>query len=74
MPMNKKTFTLAALFLCATFVWLCLNIYWAVMSRNTAFDLVIAVLFVLAGVGMVLNEFHKRKRKHLDEVNKYKIP
>ena len=29
---------------------------------------------MLAGVGMVYNECHKRKRKHLDEVNKYKIP
>ena len=31
----------------------------------------VAVIFM---VGMVYNECHKRKRKHLDEVNKYKIP
>ena len=61
--MNKKTFTVAVIFLIVTLVWLGVNIFWA-----------LAVLFVLAGVGMVYNECHKRKRKHLDEVNKYKIP
>ena len=62
--MNKKTFTVAVIFLIVTLVWLGVNIFY----------LVVAVLFVLAGVGMVYNECHKRKRKHLDEVNKYKIP
>lgn len=74
MPMNKKTFTVAMIFLIVTLVWLGVNIYWTFSHRNTAFDLVVAVLFVLAGVGMVYNEFHKRKRRHLHEVNKYKIP
>ena len=74
MPMNKKTFTVATIFLCVTLVWLGVNIYWTLSKQNTLFDLVIAVLFVLAGVGMVYNEFHKKRRKHLDEVNRYKIP
>lgn len=38
------------------------------------FDLVVGVLFVAAGVGMVYNEFNKKKCRHLDEVNKHKIP
>lgn len=74
--MNKKTFTLAVIFLCVTLVWLGVNIYW-VLTRNCcvhAFDVAIAVLFVLAGAGMVYNEFKKKKRRHLHEVNKYKIP
>lgn len=74
--MNKKTFTLAVIFLVLTLVWLGTNIYWRVTRSNcvNAFDLVIGVLFVAAAVGMVYNEFHKKKCKHLDEVNKYKIP
>ena len=72
--MNKKTFTVATIFLCVTLVWLGVNIYWLLNRLNTLFDLVIAVLFVLAGVGMVYNECHKKKRRHLDEVNRYKIP
>ena len=72
--MNKKTFTVAVIFLIVTLVWLGVNIFWALSNSNCIFDLVVAVLFALAGVGMVYNECHKRKRKHLDEVNKYKIP
>lgn len=72
--MNRKTFTVAMFFFCATIVWLGVNIYWRMNRLNTVFDLVVAVLFVLAAVGMVCNEFHKKKRKHLDEVNRYKIP
>lgn len=73
-PMNKKTFTLALIFLVVTLVWLGVNIYWAFGRQNNMFDMVVALLFVAAGVGMVYNEFHKKKCKHLDEVNKYKIP
>lgn len=74
--MNKKTFTLAVIFLIATLVWLGADIYWFVTRSNcvNTFDLVIGVLFVLAGAGMVHNEFNKKKRKHLDEVRKTKIP
>ena len=76
--MNKKTFTVAVIFLIVTLVWLGVNIFWALSNKNCIFDLIVAVLFALAGagagVGMVYNECHKRKRKHLDEVNKYKIP
>lgn len=73
-PMNKKTFTVAVIFLIVTLVWLGINIFWAVTSRNRVFDLFIAILFVVAGAGMVYNECHKRRRKHLDEVIKHKIP
>lgn len=74
-PMNKKTFTLALFFLCLTLAWLGVNIYWLMTkSQCRMFDLVIAVLFVLAAAGMVHNEFNKKKRKHLYEVNKHKIP
>lgn len=72
--MNKKTFTVAVIFLLVTLVWLGVNVFWAFSRQNTFFDLIVAVLFVLAGAGMVYNELHKRKRKHLHEVNKYKIP
>lgn len=73
---NKKTFTLAVLFLILALVWLGTNIYWRVTHSNcvSTTDFVIGILFVLAGVGMVYNEFNKKKRRHLDEVNKHKIP
>lgn len=74
--MNKKTFTLALAFLILTLVWLGTNIYWRVTHANCVhvFDFIVGVLYVAAAVGMVYNEYHKKKRKHLDEVDKYKIP
>lgn len=72
--MNKKTLCVALLFLCATLVWLGVNIYWAFTGPYAIFDIVIALIFVLAGAGMVWNEFGKKKRKHLAEVNKHQIP
>lgn len=74
--MNKKTFTIAVLFLVATLVWLGVNIYWAVTRTNcvNAFDLIIGVVFVAAGAVMVYNEWKKKKCRHLEEVNKHQIP
>lgn len=72
--MNKKTFTVAVIFMIVTLVWLGVNIYWAMTNRNNLFDLFVSILFALAGAGMVYNEFHKRKCRHLHEVNKHKIP
>ena len=54
--MNKKTFTLALVFLLVTIAWLGVNIYWALNRQNNAFDMVVALLFVAAGIGMVYNE------------------
>ena len=69
--MNKKTFTVAVIFLIVTLVWLGVNIFWALSNKNCIFDLIVAVLFALAGAGMVYNECHKRKCRHLDEVNRH---
>ena len=74
MPMNKKTFTVAVIFLIVTLVWLGVNIFWALSNKKCIFDLIVAVLFALAGAGMVYNECHKRKCRHLDEVNRHQIP
>lgn len=72
--MNKKTFTLALLFLIVTLCWLGVNIYWVFTGKPHIFDMFLAVLFVLFAAGMVHNEFNKKKCRHLDEVNKHKIP
>ena len=74
--MNKKTFTLAVIFLVLTLVWLGLNVYWKVIHSNCVhvIDFIIGIMFVAAAAGMVYNEFHKKKRRHLDEVDKHKIP
>lgn len=73
---NKKTFTLAVVFLVLALVWLGTNIYWYVSRSNCAsvLDFIIGFLFVLAGAGMVYNEFNKKKRRHIDDVNRHKIP
>ena len=39
MPMNKKTFTVAVIFLIVTLVWLGVNIFWALSNKNCIFDL-----------------------------------
>ena len=64
----------AVIFLIVTLVWLGVNIFWALSNKNCIFDLIVAVLFALAGAGMVYNECHKRKCRHLDEVNRHQIP
>lgn len=74
--MNKKTFTLALSFLCLTLAWLGVTLYWFFTRRACIgwFDLLIAMLFVAAAAGMTVHEFRKKKRIHLDEVNKHQIP
>lgn len=72
--MNKKTFTLALLFLIVTLCWLGVNIWWDCTGKPHLFDTFLSVLFVLFAAGMVHNEFNKKKRRHLAEVNKHKIP
>ena len=48
--MNKKTFTLAVIFLICALGWLGANVYWRVTRSNcvNVFDLVVGVLFVAA--------------------------
>lgn len=72
--MNKKTFTLAVLFLLATLAWLGVNLYWDFTGCSSIFSTVVAAGFVVFAGLMVYNECHKKKCKHLDEVNKHKIP
>lgn len=74
--MNKKTFILALLFFCVTVVWLGANIYWRIVRPAcvSAFDLLVAVVFVALAAGMAVHEFRKKKRVHLEDVNKYQIP
>lgn len=74
--MNKKTFTLAVIFLICALGWLGVNVYWRVTHSNcvNVFDLVVGVLFVAAGIGMVYNEMKKKRCRHLDEVNRHQIP
>lgn len=72
--MNKKTFALALLFLLATLSWLCVNIYWDFTGRRDIFATLIALFFVIFAAAMVVHEFRKKKRRHLDEVNRHQIP
>jgi len=74
--MNKKTFALALLFFGATLVWLGVTLYWCAVRPACigGFDIAIAVLFALAGAGMTVHEFRKKKRIHLDEADRHQIP
>ena len=55
-----------------TLVWLGLYVYWKVTHSYCvlAFDFITGIMFVSAAAGMVHTEFHKTKRRHLDEVDK----
>lgn len=73
MRMNKKTFTLAVLFLCVAVGLLVVNLIWFSKSC-TKWDWTISVFLVIAGVLMVWNELHKKKRLHRSDVNHNEIP
>lgn len=62
---NKKTATVALIFMLAT-----INVVWCLHDGHYA-NLIIPVLFVVAGVAMFYNEFHKKPRKHVEDVKKY---
>lgn len=72
--MNKKTFALALSFFLATLVWLGVNIYWDFTDRWDPFSTVIALSLVVIFAGMACHEGRKKKRRHLDEVNRNQIP
>lgn len=74
--MNKKTFTLAVAFLVVTLVWMGHNLWGYILRTHcvTLFDLLVAVLFVAAACGMVRNEYRKKRRRHLADVDKNRIP
>lgn len=74
MPMNKKTFTLALLFLCLTLVWFGINVYWDITRHLDVYNTVLSLLFVVFGAAMTWNEAKKKKRRHIEEVNKTQIP
>ena len=44
--MNKKTFTVAVIFMIVTLVWLGVNIFWALSNSNCIFDLVVALSLI----------------------------
>jgi hypothetical protein len=54
----------------ATIMWLTINVVWCLHDGHYA-NLIIPVLFVVAGVAMFYNEFHKKPRKHVEDVKKY---
>ena len=74
MPMNKKTFTLALLFLCLTLVWFGINVYWDITRHLDVYNTLLSLLFVISGAAMTWNEAKKKKRRHIEEVDRTKIP
>ena len=50
----------------ATIMWLTINVVWCLHDGHYA-NLIIPVLFVVAGVAMFYNEFHKKPRKHVED-------
>lgn len=74
MPMNKKTFTLALLFLCLTLVWFGIYVYWDITRHLDVYNTLLSLLFVIFGAAMTWNEAKKKKRRHIEEVDRTKIP
>ncbi len=69
--MNKKTFSVALLFLVVTLLWLGFEIYWFCTNHLPKKELAMPVLFVIAALVMVWREFRRKKRKHVEDVKRY---
>jgi len=69
--MNRKTFTLALCFLILTLVWLGYNIY-ELLRCCCSCHIFTAAVAVAAP--MLLDEFRKKRRVHLDKANRHQIP
>ena len=68
--LTRRRSTVALIFMLATIMWLTINVVWCLHDGHYA-NLIIPVLFVVAGVAMFYNEFHKKPRKHVEDVKKY---
>lgn len=69
--MNKKTFTVALMFLFVTILWLTFELVWYCAGHIPLHELWFPILFVLAAVLMTWREYHRKKRKHVEDVKKY---
>jgi len=69
--MNKKTFSVAMALLFVTIVWLVINLVWYFGGTLCPQDLVLPVIFVIAASLVVWREYHRKKRKHVEEVKRY---
>ncbi len=69
--MNKKTFTVAIVFLFVTVLWLAFELVWFFAGYIHAHKLILPVLFVVAAVVMCWREYHRKKRKHVEDVKHY---
>lgn len=74
--MNRKTFVLALAFFALTLALFGAVVYFACTQPVYVdwFDFLFAGGCVCAAALMVRNEYKKKKRRHLDEVNPHKIP
>ncbi len=69
--MNKKTFAVALLFWIVTLLWLAFELYWFFTNHLPKKELALPVLFVIASSVMVWREYHRKKRKHVEDVKRY---
>ena len=74
--MNKKTFAWAVLFQLLTLVWLGYALFELVGCCCAGHIWNVFVALVAAGAAgcIVYNEFGKKRRVHLEDVNPHKIP
>ena len=54
--MNRKTFAVAAIFFLASLAWFVINVVWAVARRGSMADLLIALFFLIAGIGINVSQ------------------
>ena len=69
--MNKKTFTVALLFLFVTIAWWTVNIIWFIHGTTQWFRLIMPTVFVACASIMTWREFKQKKRKHVEDVKHY---
>jgi hypothetical protein len=70
--MNKKTFSVAMIFLIVTVLYLGFELFsHFYFGHPNGRGLVLPILFVVAAAVMAWREFHRKKRKHVEDVKKY---
>lgn len=77
--MNKKTFVYSLVWFVIAVTWLVFLVVEAIernacFSMRLFFHLFLAIVLVLSGGASVVNEFKKKRRRHIEDVHKNKIP
>lgn len=74
--MNRKTFALAFLWFLVTLCWFGYNVYELVrcLCMGHVWNLLVSFAILIFSALVVHNEYHKKRRRHIEDVRHDKIP